>query len=397
MKVPAADEMPLVVLILGVLLVLYMLSSALLKKYRLPEVMAGIAIGMAAREISEYFPFEHGWRILEFMGTLGIVTLLFRAGLEANITSLRQQFKGAVFLWFCNVSVSAMAGFAAARWWLDYDLVTSLAIAVALSATSVGIPIEIWRNSGKLRSNNGQRMLEVAELDDISAVLLLALLLALIPTLSGADSTDIWTILSATLGLFAVKLFGFFALCWCFAKYLEKRVTDFFRQSHPVVVVAGIGFILSAVAGMLGFSVAIGAFFAGLCFSRDSHSAKSDGQFELLYELFTPFFFIYLGFQVPLHLLWVGLTAGGALLVVAVFGKLLGTILPARIHSSWRDSVIFGVSMVPRAEIALLIVATAGAIGEHRLPDAVFPGMIMVSLVTCVGVPLVLERLLKTE
>ena len=70
------------------------------------------------------------------------------------------------------------------------------------------------------------------------------------------------------------------------------------------------------------------------------------------------------------------------------------TVFQARLTSGWKDSVIFGVSIVPRAEFALLIVATASTLGQQHLPEAVFPGMILVTLVTSIGVPLVLNRFL---
>jgi len=397
MKLPPTFEIASLVLIFGLLLVAYSLLTKILSRWRLPVVIAGIAIGILAHEVSAAFPMlmaERGEGLLEFLGTVGIVCLLFRVGLEADVASLRKQFRSAAFLWIANVSASALAGFAAARWLLEFDLITSLVIAVALSATNVAIPVEVWRSSGQLKSANGQRFLEVAELDDISAVLLMALLFAVMPEMVTPQSESLWPTIWTTLGVFTIKLTCFLGFCRFFAKCVEKPVTDLFQHSHPVVVVAGIGFIIAAFAGMLGFSVAVGAFFAGLAYSRDPRAVKIDGQFESLYEFFTPFFFIYLGFQVPLHVLGSGLVVGGVLVVVAVFGKLAGTVLPARRSSSWRDSVTFGVSMVPRAEIALLIVATAGTMGAYRLPETVFPGMILVTLVTSSVVPCVLHKLL---
>jgi Kef-type K+ transport system membrane component KefB len=397
MKLPPTFEVSLLVLVFGVLLLTYTLLTVGLTKWHVPAVIGGIVLGIVAREISGNFPSlmaERGDGILEFLGTVGIVCLLFRVGLEADVACLQRQFKGAAFLWVANVSVSAFAGFAAAWWWLDFDFLTSLIIAVALSATSVGIPVEVWRTSGKLKSAGGQRFLEVAELDDISAVLLMALLFAVVPVIAGPHAENVWPVLGTTMIWFTLKLIGFFAFCAFFAKYVEQPVTDFCQKAHPIIAVAGIGFMIAALAGMLGFSVAVGAFFAGLAYSRDPRAIKIDAQFESLYEFFTPFFFIYLGFQVPAHLLGQGLAVGGVLLFVAVLGKLVGTVLPARLSASWRDSFAFGVSMVPRAEIALLIVAAAGSMGVYRLPETVFPGMIFVTLATSLGVPFVLERLL---
>ena len=90
----------------------------------------------------------------------------------------------------------------------------------------------------------------------------------------------------------------------------------------------------------------------------------------------------------------------GQLLLVyvalAVVAEMIGLLCPARLTSSWSGSAIFAVGLAPRAEVSLLVVATAGTFGLHKLPNAVFPVMILVTLSTSKAVPITLERQLET-
>ena len=86
---------------------------------------------------------------------------------------------------------------------------------------------------------------------------------------------------------------------------------------------------------------------------------------------------------------------GAVLLVAAAGGKILGTTLPARLYSPWPEATALGVSMVPRAEITMLIMHRASSYGPTAAPSEAYAGMVFVSAVTCLAVPPVLGRLLR--
>lgn len=157
----------------------------------------------------------------------------------------------------------------------------------------------------------------------------------------------------------------------------------------------GIGFVIAGIAGLLGFPLAIGAFFAGLAFSHDATAIRIESSFESISELFTPFFFIHIGFLVSPSALAAGIPLGGALLTAAVLGKILGTVPPAKLGSDWSTAWIMGVSMVPRSEIALLVVQTASTTHPAILSPGVLSGMVLVCAVTSVLTPPLLHPLLS--
>jgi Kef-type K+ transport system membrane component KefB len=159
--------------------------------------------------------------------------------------------------------------------------------------------------------------------------------------------------------------------------------------------VVGISFIIAALSEILGFSFAIGGFFAGLVFSRDPEAVKIDASFESLYDLFTPFFFIGIGLQIEPDALISAVGIGLVLLVAAVLGKVIGTIAPAVWRTSWTGAVLLGISLVPRAEITTIVMERGLQLGEWAVPPKVFAAMVLVVTVTSIVAPLLLRHLLQ--
>ena len=91
--------------------------------------------------------------------------------------------------------------------------------------------------------------------------------------------------------LFKLTLFGGASLL--FAWYVERPMTPLFDRllagEGTMLVVVGVGIIVAALAGLLGFSAAVGAFFAGLIFSRDPHATECMNTFRPLHDLLAPF------------------------------------------------------------------------------------------------------------
>jgi Kef-type K+ transport system membrane component KefB len=237
-------------------------------------------------------------------------------------------------------------------------------------------------------------------MDDISGISFMALLFTAIPILRNGARATLLPVLTKELGLFLLKLFGFGALCVLFSRFVERRVTGFLKKLEPaaccrILVVIGFGFLISALAGLIGFSVAIGAFFAGLVFSRDPEAVRLDTPFTILYDLFTPFFFINIGLSIDPSTLTVAFGWGAVLLAVAAIGKIIGNGGPALIMTGWSGALLLAISMIPRAEIAMVIMQRGLALGDWAVPNQVFSAMIVASLATAIGAPMLLRLLLR--
>jgi len=159
-----------------------------------------------------------------------------------------------------------------------------------------------------------------------------------------------------------------------------------------MLLVAGFGFVVAAVVGWLGFSLAIGAFFAGLIFSRDPEWVTIDEAFSSLYDLFGPFFFVGIGLTVDLGIIGSALGLGALLLVAGALGKIGGTWLAVAGSAA---GLLIGISMVPRAEIAMIIMQHGRALGDWAVPEELFGAIVAMALGSCLVTPVVMRSLLR--
>lgn len=398
--IESAQTLPLVILLMGVALTLAILIKTLLAKIGIPALIGYLTLGFILKllDVEWNFLSREAEEIFEFLAELGIISLLFRVGLESDVLGLLRQLPKALGILIGDVLISGFFGFLTAYFLLKIALIPSLFIAIAFTATSVGVSVSIWREKNAIRSRNGEILLDVAELDDIASVILMAFLFAVAPSLHNGNAISILSTLGITSQGFLIKVIGFGALCLLFSRYVERNLTKFFsrieKPPDPMLEVVGVGFIIAALAGLLGFSAAIGAFFAGLLFSRDSEAVKMDASFGALYELFTPFFFIGIGLNIDPRALNTGLVMGSVLLIAAVIGKLFGAGIPAFFATGWTGATLIGFSMIPRAEISMIVMQRGLILGDWAVPSNIFASMVFVCATTSVMVPIFLHYLL---
>jgi len=394
---------PLVILMVGSVVFLVMLIKSGLDRTSVPSLVGFLILGFFIRLADDYLGFfTIGCEeIFGFLAQIGLFTLLFRVGLESNLRGLLGQLRRASVIWIANVIITGLIGFATAFYMLHYHWVASLVIATAFTATSVGISVAVWEESGMLNTPRGELLVDVAEMDDISAVVLMAMLFAVLPSLKSGSPPDWLPMISSVLGLFLIKLIGFGTLCFLFSRYAEKGLTHFFRNLEPppdpMLVVVAIGLMIAALADLLGFSLAIGAFFAGLVFSRDPDSVKLESSFLPLYELLSPFFFIGIGLALDPAVMDTALGMGGILLVMAILSKLIANGVPVFLMGGIAGALLIGASMVPRAEIAMVIMHKGLSLGEWAVPSHAYAAMVVVSAATCILSPPAVRSLLNSR
>ena len=390
----------LLVLLAGVTIIFAIIIKASLEKIGIPALVGYLLLGMGMTLIDSQVNFlTPSFRdVYSFLGELGIICLLFRVGLESNLSGLLRQLPLASFLLLGDVLFAGVLTFAATYYFLGLDLIPSVFISIALIATSVGISVSVWQEVKALDSANGELLLDIAEMDDIMAIALMSLLFAMIPLLNGDVDANFLPIFVQTIVPFMLKITIFSVLCFILFRYLEQPMTLFFERLEPapdpMLMVAGTGFIIAAIAGLIGFSAAVGAFFAGLVFCRDPDVVKFDASFATLYDLFVPFFFIQLGLQLKFDSLAGAWQLGLVLLIVAFLGKILGTAGLAALKIGKRSAFLLGLSMVPRAEITMVIMEKGRQLGDWAVSPQIFTIAILVSALTCIISPLLLRPLL---
>lgn len=395
----ADPEYPLLIT-LGALLIASPLIKTICDRSRIPPLVGYIALGFLLRLVDAEWSFVTPAfeNTVSLLAQLGVFALLFRVGLKSHTDALLAKLPDAALIWVGDVLTNVVVGFLVSRYLLSLPLGTSLVIATAFSATSVAVSVAAWDDLHRLNTSRGQLLLDVAELDDLSGVLLLAIIVVVIPILGGGDGR-LWQQVAWTTSTVVVKLALFTGGCYLFAHYVEARFTHLARRlgsslTALTIAVLGAGLMVAAIAGYLGFSLAIGALFAGLAFSRDPDAVRTEGRFSNFYEFLTPFFFIQIGMQVHPGAVVGSLGLGAVLFVFAVLGKFVGVAGTAWLSMRGRDAAVLGVSMIPRAEIALVVVYQCSLLEHSIVSREVFSAMVLVSVVTSVASPMLLRRML---
>lgn len=400
------------IFLIGLLVAASVSLRIALERTWVPPLLAFMALGFLLRLA------DHRWDLLsadaefvfDVLAELGIIALLFRVGLESDLAGLWRQLPTASLIWVGNVAASAVLGYIAMAYVLGFGFVPSLVAATALTATSIGVSVGLWGEHDAIKTPKGELLTDVAEMDDLSGITLMAVLFAVLPILAGGSgegsgagttspeaslTSELW----AATGILIAKFALFASACFLFSRYGEEHLRAFFeRYASPpelVVLVAGIGIIIAGTAGWLGFSAAIGALFAGLAFSRDPEAVKVDAGFGGIYHLLVPFFFIGIGLSLDPGALTGALVAGAVLTAVAIVGKVVGAGLPALASTGVAGAALIGVSMVPRAEITMIIMERGRQLGDWAVPAELYAAFVIVSAATCLFTPLTLAILFR--
>ena len=369
---------------LFVVLLAAKLGDELFRRLRQPtiigEILAGVLVGPAVLGLVE--PGE----VLEVFAELGVVFLLFWVGLETKLSDLREVGPTAVSVGVLGVAIPFAGGIGLGAA-LGESVGTSLFIGAALVATSVGITSAVLIELGVLERRTSRTILGAAIVDDILALLLVAVAAGV----AAEGGVDIGAI-AVTAGV-ALAFVAFVALGG--TRLLQARPALLhaprFSESPllPAVIVC-LG--LAAFASQIGLAAIIGAFLAGMVIAetRDQHPIEEE--VAPLYAFFPPFFFAFIGLEVSLaalaHLDTLLLLAG--ITVLAIVTKFVGAYLGAR-RLGRRDAAFVGVGMVPRGEVGIIVAGIGNATGT--IDAELFAVIVGMSVLTTLVVPPVLRRI----
>jgi Kef-type K+ transport system membrane component KefB len=346
-------------------------------------ILAGIVVGPSLLGLVTYTDF------VSTLAHLGAVVLLFTIGLEFNIKDIAKirYFIIALF----GVIVPALGGFFLASLF-DYDFKASVFIGTALTATSIAITANVLREMGKLQTETAKAIIGAAVIDDILALLALSISEGIV---SGGLS-------SISILITAAKATGFIVLGVLLGKVLlgrlifqldKTKIAGKYPESIFIFTMM-VAFFYAMAAEFVGLSAIVGSFLAGASFAGVK---LKRGQIfregaEHLQIIFASIFFVSLGVIMDLHvvtlnLLWFVL----ALSAVAIITKIIGCGIPAIIQRmSIRDSMIIGMGMVPRGEVAM-IVALIG-LSQNLINQSTYSALILMSLLTTIIPPLILRN-----
>ncbi len=378
---------------LSLILCFSKLLSKLCEKVHLPQVVgllfAGVLLGVVHSLTGQAVISDAAIAGLGFLAKIGVILIMFSAGLETDVRQIRAVGLPAVFITLAGVVVPMGLGFVVAWAFAGFEsaaVVQSLFYGCILTATSVSVTVASLREMGKLQGKVGSTIVAAAILDDIIGVVVLSFIVSL-----GADGggENPWLVLLRT-GLFFLFAAALgVALRWIFRR-LSERMPH--HRTIPIMGFAACFFFAYASERWFGVADITGAFFAGLVLSGNRDAAYIDRRSDIMsYMVFGPVFFANIGINADFSGLNLTVLAFGVCFLLAgIVGKVLGCGLTARLCGySARDSLRVGVGMVVRAEVAL-ICAQRG-VDSGIIDASILPFILVLIILTSFLAPVFLK------
>ncbi len=381
-------------------LALILLSTKVLglftQKFQMPQVvgalLAGLLLGPAGLNILS----ETGF--LSQLSELGVIVLMFSAGMGTNIQELKNSGKAGFLVALCGVVVPLVMGTAlawgAAAWGMvpDGGFLEDVFVGTILTATSVSITVETLKEMGKLDTKVGNTILAAALIDDVLGLIALTL----VSSVAGGDESILLVLVKIVLFFVFAGVTGF--LAQKFFRWMMERSHEKNLRRYPVL--AFVLCLLMAYCAEEFFGVAdiTGAYAAGLVISCTPKSTYIQSKYEpLSYLLLTPVFFASIGIDVTVD----GLTGSVALfsallLVVSVISKIVGCGLGAKVcRFDGKEALQVGVGMVCRGEVALIVANRGLSLGV--LSSAMMTPVIITVIGGTILTPVMLKLVFRSS
>lgn len=379
---------------LAIIIVFAKFFGVLARKCKAPqvvgEIIAGLLIGPCVLGLVQQSDFLTG------MAEVGVVLLMFSAGLETDLKELMKTGPIAFLIACCGVFVPLVGGtllymgFYGTAPWGSEKFFTAVFIGVIMTATSVSITVQALKELGKLKGRVGTTILSAAIIDDVIGIVVLTFVIGF----KNPDSNPGKVVLNTVL-FFVVAIVVGFILYKIFRK-LDDRYPH--TRRIPIMGLA-LCFAFAYIAETyFGIADITGAYVAGiiLCSIRDS--SYIDEKMEVSsYMIFGPVFFASIGLKTNIDSLdgKILLFSLGFVLV-ALITKIIGCGLMARVcRFSAADSLKIGVGMMTRGEVALIVAQKGLSVGV--LSPVYFTSVILLIIVSSVLTPIVLKLLYSKD
>lgn len=366
-------------LTLAIIIITTTAAGHLCVRFGQPAVIGHMLVGIVlGPTLLNLVPLTH---TITVFADLGVVVLMFLAGLETDTAGLKKYLGPSVAVATLGIGVPVLTTYALARL-QNLGQLTSLFTGIVFSATSVSISVAVLRELGVLTGRAGSIILGAAVLDDVAAVVLMGVFMGMTGDANGN--------LLLQFGLQALFLAGTWLIVRWVAPLLMRIATRLLVPFGQELSALGLCLMMAGVAELVGLSAALGAFFAGIAVSQ----TKVQGQIAHAVDtigtgIFVPVFFVSIGLHLHLNAQtnwWFVIL----LTVLAVFSKWLGAGLGARLTGSdRREASIIGAGMISRGEMALIVALMGRQAG--LLPGSEYDVIIAAIIVATIVAPFILR------
>ena len=375
---------------LAIILVDAKLFGLIARKFKTPQVVGEIIAGLIIG------PSLLGWvettDFLSEMAAIGVVLLMFTAGLETDLKDLKETGVTAFFVALMGVLTPLVFGTVMYLCFYGFDgfgtdkFLEALFIGTIMTATSVSITVQALRELGYLKGKLGTTIVSAAIIDDVIGIIVLTIVLGM----KNGGSSILETLIKTL--LFFILAVGAGVIVYRLFKAYDKKYPHTRR-----IPIMGLAFclVLSYVAEKyFGIADITGAYVAGviLCNMRDSEYIAEKMDINS-YMLFGPVFFASIGIKTNIREFTLDILLFSVVFViVALLSKIIGCSLVGKIAGfNWPDSLKMGVGMMTRGEVALIVSQKGLAAG--MIEPVYFMAVIMLIIVSSIATPMILKSL----
>ncbi|OAQ02792.1 sodium:proton antiporter [Ligilactobacillus aviarius] len=354
------------------------------------QLLVGILIGPAV------LGWVHNNAFMHTFSEIGVIILMFIAGLESDLGMLKKYFKPALAVAFSGVVFPVVLIYFFGKLF-HFSFEQAIFLGVTFSATSVSISVEVLKELKRLKSKEGTTILGAAVIDDIISVIILSVLVSMFSNVAkaqgGHHSSNLWMsfLLDA---LYFVVIFFLFE--WIAPKMM--RLGEHLKVASSVTLMSIVLCLgMAWLAEQVGLSDVVGAFFAGVAIAQTPYKQEVDSNIEPIgYAVFIPMFFVSIGLNMTFKGFFDDLIFIVSLTILALITKWLGCGLGAKVLGMNYDSMnIIGSGMVSRGEMALIIAQIGYE--AHLLSSEYYSGVIFVIILTTIAAPFMLKAAIKRQ
>lgn len=393
-----------ILLPLGGIMFFSKIFSKVARKLGMPEVVgmliAGMLIGAAKYIPNVDFLTESAVTGLGFIAKIGVILIMFSAGLGTDLKQLKAVGRQAAVVTSAGVIMPMLFGFLVAALFnggfsVSRDvLMSDLFYGVILTATSVSVTVATLKEIGKLSTRMGAVVVSSAILDDVIGIVVLSFVISLAGG-NGAEVVSPWLVILKTL-LFLVFVFIMGKIATKYFALVEKKFPH--HRLLPILCMSFCFFISYLSEKVFGVADITGAFVSGLFLSANPEASYIDRKSEVVsYMIFTPVFFCYIGISNDFTGLDMSMLLFGLCFIVAgILGKVVGCGTASLVCGySFKESLGIGVGMMARAEVAL--VCAQKGIDSGIISGKIMPFIVLLIIVSSLITPILLKVILKEK
>lgn len=327
----------------------------------------------------------HSTPSASFIAQIGLMFLMFIAGLEARPSNFKDfQFK-LFALAFINGALPFAAGFGLTLYF-GYDAIAALLVGIIFVSSSIAIVIPALERTGLIHTRLGQSVIMTSVIQDIGSLILLSILLQNIDPVTALPLYIFYPLVFATLIVFRLII-----------PAVHKLLTlgldtskDVFQQDFRVAFLILLGTVIAFE--FLGLHAIVAAFFAGLVLSgalKDSGCKLREKIHTVSYGVFIPAFFILVGVETDISILASNQSAlilAGVLIAGSIVSKFVSGWIGARMVGFTGDqSLLFAVSSIPQLSTTLAVAFTA--LSLDIIDESLLAAMVALSILTVIASP----------